>query len=531
MIRVDVVLPIGFDKDTLRKVCAERIGREIPPSVSLGLLRLTVNADNPQNIHYKAAVLLSLDEKSEAFLIQRKRATAYEEIPFSLPSPKTFAKRPIVVGLGPAGLFAALILAEYGAHPIVLERGFDVDTRTKAVESFFGGGALNEENNIQFGEGGAGSFSDGKLKIGSMTGEKRKILETLIWAGAPERILYDAHAHIGTDLLRGVVKKIRKKIEELGGTVLFGAKLEDIRMEKNTVRGVRYRRGGEAYDLEADSLLLATGHSARDVFRMLDNHGLSLEARGFGIGVRVEHPRTHIDRMFYGENPPANLGAANYHFVTHLSNGRSVYSFCMCPGGSVVAATSLEGAVVTNGMSLHARNAENSNAALLVSVTPNDFGNSPLAGLAFQEKYEKLAFALAGDYRAPAVRMEDFLNGRLSTSIGKVTPSYPRGVILGDLSSCLPDFATQSLRAAIPEFDTYKKGFYLPDAILTGVETRTTSPIRILRDESGQAARGLYPCGEGAGYAGGIISSALDGLLSAIKLIQNHQKDEKYEKI
>ncbi|MBO4979899.1 MAG: hypothetical protein J6D16_05775 [Clostridia bacterium] len=525
MIRVDVVLPLGFDKETLRKNCAERLGRELSPSVSLRLLRLAVNADDTANIHYKAAVLLSLDTKSEKHLIQRRRASAYEEAPFSLPEAKPFAKRPIVVGLGPAGLFAALLLAECGARPIVLERGFDVDTRARAVASFFDGGMLDEQNNVQFGEGGAGSFSDGKLKIGSMTGDKRKILETLIWAGAPERILYDAHAHIGTDLLRGVVKKIRQKIEELGGTVHFGARLEDILFEKNGVRGVCYRHGGKAVELETDSLILATGHSARDVFRMLKRHGLPMEARGFGIGVRVEHPRTHIDRMFYGQTPPEELGAASYRFVTHLSSGRSVYSFCMCPGGSVVAATSLEGAVVTNGMSLHARDAENSNAALLVSVTPDDFGGDPMAGLAFQEKYERLAFSMARDFRAPAVRMEDFLAERPSKALGEVRPSYPRGVILGELDLCLPSFATESLRAAIPEFDAYKKGFYLPDAVLTGVETRTTSPIRILRDESGQALRGLYPAGEGAGYAGGIISSALDGLLSAKKLIKNHQKD------
>ncbi len=525
MIRVDVILPLGFDQTTLREKCAERLGRELSPSVSLRLLRLAVNADDTKNIHYKAAILLSLDEKSEKYLIQRKRATEHREASFFLPVGKPFVERPVVVGLGPCGLFAALLLAEYGAHPIVLERGYDVDTRTRAVEAFFGGGDLEEENNIQFGEGGAGSFSDGKLKIGSMTGEKRKILETLVWAGAPERILYDAQAHIGTDLLRGIVKKIREKIEALGGTVLFGAKLEDILIENNRVRGVRYRRNGEPYELETNSLLLATGHSARDVFRMLDRHGLAMEARGFGIGVRVEHPRAHIDRMIYGETPPAELGAASYRFVTHLPNGRSVYSFCMCPGGSVVAATSEKGAVVTNGMSLHARDAENSNAALLVSVTPDDFGNSPLAGLAFQEKYETLSFALARDYRAPAVRMEDFLLKKPSDSLGEVKPSYPRGVILSELDSCLPDFAAESLRAAIPEFDAYKKGFYLPDALLTGVETRTTSPIRILRDESGQALRGLYPCGEGAGYAGGIISSALDGLLSAQKLIQNYQKD------
>lgn len=526
MIRVDVALPLGFDKETLREKCAEKLGRAIDPSVSLRLLRLAVNAEDTKNIAYKASLLLSLDEKSEKILIQRGRAMAYDEAPFALPPRTSFKKRPVVVGLGPCGLFAALLLAECGAEPIVLERGLDVDTRAKAVEGFFGGGDLDEENNIQFGEGGAGSFSDGKLKIGAMSGEKRYILETLVWAGAPERILYDAQAHVGTDLLRGIVKKIRQKIESLGGTVLFGARLEDIKIDNGSVCGVRFTRGGEAHELATDTLFLATGHSARDVFRMLDRHGLALEARGFGIGVRVEHPREHINRMFYGEDPPLELGAASYRFVTHLPNGRSVYSFCMCPGGSVVAATSLEGAVVTNGMSMHARDAENSNAAFLVSVTPEDFGNSPLEGLAFQERYERLAFGLSKDYRAPAVRMEDFLQGKPSTAIGEVRPSYPRGVVLGNMEECLPAFATESLRAAIPEFEDYKKGFYLPDAILTGGETRTTSPIRILRDESGQTVRGLYPCGEGAGYAGGIISSALDGLLAAKKRIENQQKDE-----
>jgi uncharacterized FAD-dependent dehydrogenase len=258
---------------------------------------------------------------------------------------------------------------------------------------------------------------------------------------------------------------------------------------------------------------------------MLSAHGIAMEARGFGIGVRVEHPREYIDRMVYGDNIPKELGAASYHLVTHLKNGRSVYSFCMCPGGHVVAATSENGAVVTNGMSLHARDADNSNAALLVSVTPSDFGNSPLLGLEFQQTYERLAFEIAGNFRAPAVRMEDFLHGKESKSLGDVTPSYPRGVVLEGLTKCLPPFAVESLKAAIPDFDNYKKGFYLPDAVLTGVETRTTSPIRLLRGEDGQSIKGLYPCGEGAGYAGGIISSALDGLMTAKKLLQKYQTE------
>ncbi len=523
MIRVDVFLPLGFDGQIIRDRCSERLGRKVEPSLSLRLLRLAVDTSDTKNICYKAAVLLSLDEKSEKHLIQRRRAVKYEEAPFSLPAAKPFDKRPVVVGLGPCGLFAALILAESGACPVVLERGGDVDSRVCAVENFYRGDELDEENNIQFGEGGAGSFSDGKLKVGSMTAEKRKVLETFVWAGAPERILYDAAAHVGTDLLRGIVKRIRQRIQELGGTVLFGAKLEDILVKSGGVRGIKYRREGTLHEIETDALLLATGHSARDTFHMLVAHGLPLEARGFGIGVRVEHPRGHIDRMVYGNEHPRELGAASYHLVTHLKNGRSVYSFCMCPGGSVVAATSVHGALVTNGMSLHARDGDNSNAAILVSVTPTDFGNSALGGLAFQEKYERLAFEIARDYRAPAIRMEDFLLGRASKSLGDVKPSYPRGTVLSELDGCLPSFVTESLRAAIPEFEAYKKGFYLPDAILTGVETRTTSPIRILRDESGQALRGLYPCGEGAGYAGGIISSAVDGITASLRLLRNHQ--------
>ncbi len=524
MIRVDVRLPIGFTEQTVRETCEKRLGREIAPSVCLRLHRLATDISDKNNIQYKAAILLSLDQKSEAFLVSRRRAAPYTEAPFTVPTAK-LPSRPVVVGLGPCGLFAALLLAKSGACPIVLERGGDVDSRVRAVETFNRGGALDPENNIQFGEGGAGSFSDGKLKSGAMTAEKREILMTLIRAGAPERILYDTQAHVGTDLLRGIVKNIREQMTELGCTVLFGAKMDDIIIKNGTVCGVRYIKAGETHELACDNLLLATGHSARDTFRMLSAHGIAMEARGFGIGVRVEHPREYIDRMMYGENAPRELGAASYHLVTHLKNGRSVYSFCMCPGGHVVAATSENGAVVTNGMSLNARDADNSNAALLVSVTPSDFGNSPLLGLEFQQKYERLAFEISKDFRAPAVRMEDFLYGRESRAFGEVKPSYARGVVLEGLTRCLPTFATESLKTAIPEFDDYKKGFYLPDAILTGVETRTTSPIRLLRGEDGQAIGGLYPCGEGAGYAGGIISSALDGLQTAKKLLKKYQTE------
>ena len=392
------------------------------------------------------------------------------------------------------------------------------------VEVFKNGGELCAESNIQFGEGGAGTFSDGKLKPGAMDARKYKILSEFVAAGAPARILYDAAPHVGTDLLCGIIRKIREKIENLGGEVRFGARLTGLIRKEGRLVGVRYCHEGREDELAAERVILATGHSAVDVFELLKKENIPMEARGFGLGVRIEHPRAHIDRIRYGENPPAVLGAASYHLVEHLGNGRSAYSFCMCPGGTVVAATSERGSVVTNGMSAHARDGENSNAAFLVSVTPADFGSDdPLAGLAFQRKYERKAFALGGDYRAPVQLLGDFMEGRESRALGSVAPTYPRGTLLCDLAECLPTFVTDTLRAAIPRFEAYMNGFYLPDAVMCGVETRSTSPVRILRDEKGEAIglSGLYPCGEGAGYAGGILSSAVDGIRAAERVLEN----------
>lgn len=522
MVRVDVFLPLEYNDEIIVAAVEEKLGISLPEKADPHLLRLAVDGDGQKGIRFKASVGVSLDEFTEMRLTKRRKyAFPVPDLTYELPK-KACAVRPVVVGSGPSGLFAALVLAEAGCRPIILERGEPMEKRMVTVEAFKKGGALCTESNIQFGEGGAGTFSDGKLKPGAMDARKYKILSEFVAAGAPCRILYDAAPHVGTDLLCGIIRKIREKIENLGGEVRFGARLTGLVHRDGRLVGVRYCQAGREEELATKWVILATGHSAVDVFELLKRENIPMEARGFGLGVRIEHPRAHIDRIRYGENPPAILGAASYHLVEHLENGRSAYSFCMCPGGTVVAATSEKGSVVTNGMSENARDGENSNAAFLVSVTPADFGSDdPLAGLAFQRKYEKKAFAMGGDYRAPIQLLGDFMEGRASRSLGVVKPTYPRGTVLADLAECLPTFVTETLHAAIPRFEAYMNGFYLLDAVMCGVETRSTSPVRILRDEKGEAIglSGLYPCGEGAGYAGGILSSAVDGMRAAEQIL------------
>ncbi len=432
-------------------------------------------------------------------------------------------KRPVVIGTGPCGLFAGLLLAQMGFRPIILERGKAVRERTKDTWGLWRQGELNPESNVQFGEGGAGTFSDGKLysQIKDPGHRGRKVLEEFVKAGAPEEILWINKPHIGTFRLVSMVEKMRATITELGGEVRFGSKVADLLVDTDAsdkqqrrVRGVRLV-GGERIDTE--HVVLAVGHSARDTFQMLFERGVHIEAKPFSIGVRIEHPQALIDRARFGAAAGHPLlGAADYKLVHHCRNGRSAYSFCMCPGGQVVAATSEPGRVVTNGMSQYSRAERNANSGIVVGITPEeDYPGHPLAGIEFQRLWETKAFeAGGGTYAAPAQRVGDFLKGRASTAQGGVEPSYTPGVHWTDLSRCLPPFVITALREAIPAFEKQIRGFAMDDAVMTGVETRTSSPIRITRGDDFQSlnTRGLYPAGEGAGYAGGILSAGVDGI-------------------
>jgi uncharacterized FAD-dependent dehydrogenase len=432
------------------------------------------------------------------------------------------AARPLVVGAGPCGLFAALILAQGGFRPIILERGRMVRQRTKDTWALWRRGVLTPESNVQFGEGGAGTFSDGKLYSGVSDPRHlgRKVLEEFVRAGAPEEILVSAKPHIGTFRLVSMVEHMRATIEALGGEYRFEARVDDLVIE-TTGAGRRLRgvvlAGGET--LRADHVVLAPGHSARDLFAMLHARGVALETKPFSIGVRIEHPQGMIDRARFGQdagNPI--LGAADYKLVHHAGNGRSVYSFCMCPGGTVVAATSEPGRVVTNGMSQYSRQERNANAGIVVGISPEDYPGGPLAGIAFQRHWESLAFeAGGGGYRAPGQLVGDFLAGRASTSLGDVLPSYRPGVTPTDLARCLPDFVVAAIREALPVFGRRIAGFDRADAVMTGVETRTSSPLRISRGASGESVNtaGLFPAGEGAGFAGGILTAGIDGIRAA----------------
>jgi hypothetical protein len=424
--------------------------------------------------------------------------------------------RPVILGSGPAGLFAGIILSGMGYRPLLLERGADVDTRARAVRQFMNKGELDTECNIQFGEGGAGTFSDGKLTTLIRDTRCRKVLEEMVLAGAPAEILYLNKPHVGTDNLRTVVKNLREKIISLGGEIRFNSRITDIDIALNRVAGIVVNNNEK---LPADVLLIAPGHSARDTFKMLHKRNVPMSPKPFSIGVRIEHRQELIDRAQYKRFAGhEKLGPADYKLAYHASNGRSAYTFCMCPGGEVVPATSEEGCVVTNGMSLYARSAPNANSALLVGVGLGDFGSShPLAGVEFQRRWERLAFALGGgNYNAPAQLVGDFLAGRASTGFGDVTPSYRKAVRPANLEDCLPSYVLETLREALPELDKKLRGFAAPDAVMTGVETRSSSPVRISRRENFEAGiGGLYPAGEGAGYAGGIISSAVDGIKAA----------------
>ena len=434
-------------------------------------------------------------------------------------APSGFNKRPLVIGFGPCGIFAALTLAQMGFRPIVLERGKPVRKRTKDTWGLWRKHVLNPASNVQFGEGGAGLFSDGKLysQVKDPKFHGRKVLHEFVKAGAPEEILYVSKPHIGTFRLTGVVTRMREEIEALGGEVRFEQQVTDLLVDDGRLRGVTLANGET---IAADHVVLALGHSARETFRMLHARGVYMEAKPFSVGFRIEHPQSLIDRARLGKYAGHPLlGAADYKLVHHANNGRSVYSFCMCPGGTVVAATSEAERVVTNGMSQYSRNERNANAGIVVGISPDDYPGGvaagPLAGIALQEELESRAYVLGGgNYEAPAQLVGDFIRNRPSTALGSVVPSYKPGVKLGDLSPALPDYAIAAIREALPAFDRQIKGFALHDAVLTGVETRTSSPLRITRDAHYQSlnTRGLYPAGEGAGYAGGIMSAGIDGI-------------------
>ncbi|OUJ13109.1 NAD(P)/FAD-dependent oxidoreductase [Acetobacter sp. DsW_063] len=427
------------------------------------------------------------------------------------------AQRPVVIGAGPCGLMAGLILAQMGLRPLILERGKAVRERTVDTFALWRRSILTPESNVQFGEGGAGTFSDGKLysQVSDPRHLGRKVLEEFVRAGAPEEILFVSKPHIGTFRLVSMVEHIRAEIEAAGGEYRFNARVDELLLdEQRSVRGLRLS-GGE--EVAASHVILAIGHSARDTFSMLEAAGVEMQSKPFSIGVRIEHPQSLIDADRFGPQAGSPLlGAADYKLAHHASNGRGVYSFCMCPGGTVVAATSEEGRVVTNGMSQYSRAERNANAGIVVDLRPGeDYPDEPLAGVAFQRHWERQAFlAGGGDYRAPAQRVGDFLAGRASTSLGSVTPSYRPGVTPTDLSACLPDFAVEAIREALPAFARKLPGFAMEDAVLTGVETRTSSPLRIPRGQDGRSLNtgGLFPAGEGAGYAGGILSAAIDGI-------------------
>jgi len=439
---------------------------------------------------------------------------------------ETLEKRPVIIGSGPAGLFAALLLAQRGYNPILLERGLDVDRRTEDIENFWKERKFKNNSNVQFGEGGAGTFSDGKLTTRIKDIRCRKVLEELVNFGSPEEILYSHKPHVGTDILKGVVKNIRNEIIRLGGEVRFDAKVTDICRVNGEIESVTINNFEK---LETNIVILAIGHSARDTYEMLYERGVHIIQKPFAIGARIEHPQDLINKSQYKEfhNHP-RLGAADYRLIEHTSNGRTAYTFCMCPGGSVIASASSEGQVVTNGMSEHARDKDNANSAFLVNVVPEDFGSDhPLAGVHFQEKYERLAYELGGkNYNAPVQLVGDFLNDRVSTKIGSVKPSYEPGYTFVDLRECLPSFVTETMKEALSGFDKKIKGFAMHDAVLTAVETRSSAPIRIVRDENTLESvntKNLYPCGEGAGYAGGIVTAAVDGIKCAEKIISKYK--------
>ncbi|MBK7565550.1 MAG: NAD(P)/FAD-dependent oxidoreductase [Propionivibrio sp.] len=535
MLRItDLRLPLEHPPEALKAAAARRLGLPETAIRSITVFKRSHDARKKYALSFIYTVDVEVvsesgnEDDNDAALLnkfaddQKIRPTPDTSYHFVAKAPAHLATRPVIIGFGPAGIFAALVLAQMGFRPLVLERGKAVRERTKDTWGLWRNKVLDPESNVQFGEGGAGTFSDGKLysQVKDPQHLGRKVLTEFVKAGAPEEILYDAKPHIGTFRLVSMVEHMRREIESLGGEIRFQSRVTGLHIERGRMRGVRLANGEE---IAADHVVLALGHSARDSFEMLHATGVFMEAKPFSVGFRIEHPQSLIDRARLGPNAGNPLlGAADYKLVHHATNGRAVYSFCMCPGGQVVAATSEEGCVVTNGMSQYSRAERNANAGIVVGITPEDYPGSnvgdplhALSGIRLQRQLEHHAFELGGStYEAPGQLVGDFLAGRPSTRLGSVIPSYQPGVHLTDLSNALPDYAISAIREALPAFGRQIKGFDMNDAVLTGVETRTSSPLRITRGADFQSlnVEGLYPAGEGAGYAGGILSAGIDGI-------------------